>query len=319
MTENPETGILSIEEAANVLMEPAEATPETEENAEPETEPTTAEVEDAEDIVEEEHSDDQAEAESEEVEEDEAQEEDEEDADPIVHVKLDGKDVEVPLSEALKGYQRQADYTRKTTEVAEERKELQREKAETQNLKAQLTDALAQMSVPSEQPPNWEVLAAQLSPQEYNQQRAQWDAHEARRQQAEQAYHALRQQQFEEVRSREMDLLFQKLPELRDSTAYAETSKALLGIGQEYDFSADELSGMTDHRFVVVLNDLRKFKEMTSNANAVAKKVAKATPALKAGKATTKAKKSAKARQDARNRLQKSGSVHDAVNLILDG
>ena len=35
-----------------------------------------------------------------------------------VRVKVDGEDVEVPLTEALQGYQRQADYTRKTQELA---------------------------------------------------------------------------------------------------------------------------------------------------------------------------------------------------------
>ena len=39
-----------------------------------------------------------------------------------VTVKVNGREVEVPLSEALKGYQRQADYTQKTTEVATLRK-----------------------------------------------------------------------------------------------------------------------------------------------------------------------------------------------------
>ena len=36
---------------------------------------------------------------------------------------VDGEDVEVPYSEALKGYSREADYTRKTQEVAQQRQE----------------------------------------------------------------------------------------------------------------------------------------------------------------------------------------------------
>lgn len=42
-----------------------------------------------------------------------------------VPVKLDGEDLEVPLSEALAGYQRQADYTRKTQELAQQREQFQ--------------------------------------------------------------------------------------------------------------------------------------------------------------------------------------------------
>lgn len=46
-------------------------------------------------------------------------------ANHVVRVKVDGEDLEVPLSEALNGYQRQADYTRKTQELAGQREEIQ--------------------------------------------------------------------------------------------------------------------------------------------------------------------------------------------------
>lgn len=42
-----------------------------------------------------------------------------------IPVKLDGEELKVPLSEAIAGYQRQADYTRKTQELAEQRQALQ--------------------------------------------------------------------------------------------------------------------------------------------------------------------------------------------------
>ena len=42
-----------------------------------------------------------------------------------VRLPVNGEEIEVPLSEALAGYQRQADYTRKTQEIAEQRKEVQ--------------------------------------------------------------------------------------------------------------------------------------------------------------------------------------------------
>jgi len=42
-----------------------------------------------------------------------------------VRVKINGEDQEVPLSEALGGYSRTADYTRKTQELAQEREQVQ--------------------------------------------------------------------------------------------------------------------------------------------------------------------------------------------------
>jgi hypothetical protein len=43
----------------------------------------------------------------------------------VVPVKLDGEELQVPLSEAIAGYQRQADYTRKTQELAQQREQMQ--------------------------------------------------------------------------------------------------------------------------------------------------------------------------------------------------
>lgn len=45
--------------------------------------------------------------------------------DKFVKLQVDGQEVQVPLQEALAGYQRQADYTRKTQELSEQRKQVQ--------------------------------------------------------------------------------------------------------------------------------------------------------------------------------------------------
>jgi hypothetical protein len=43
--------------------------------------------------------------------------------DKYVKVKVDGEEISVPLNEALQGYQRQADYTKKTQDLASQRQE----------------------------------------------------------------------------------------------------------------------------------------------------------------------------------------------------
>lgn len=43
----------------------------------------------------------------------------------VVPIKVDGEELKVPLSEALSGYQRQADYTRKTQELSEQRQQVE--------------------------------------------------------------------------------------------------------------------------------------------------------------------------------------------------
>jgi hypothetical protein len=46
-------------------------------------------------------------------------------ADKVIKLQVDGEEVVVPVKEALAGYQRQADYTRKTQELSEQRKQVQ--------------------------------------------------------------------------------------------------------------------------------------------------------------------------------------------------
>lgn len=46
-------------------------------------------------------------------------------SDKFVKLQVDGEEVMVPVKEALAGYQRQADYTRKTQEISEQRKNLE--------------------------------------------------------------------------------------------------------------------------------------------------------------------------------------------------
>jgi hypothetical protein len=68
-------------------------------------------------------------------------------ANHYVTVKVDGEEIKVPLSEAVAGYSRQADYTRKTQELAQQRQELQWANAIREALDsnpAQTIDLLAQ-------------------------------------------------------------------------------------------------------------------------------------------------------------------------------
>jgi len=46
-------------------------------------------------------------------------------ADKVIKLQVDGEEVVVPIKEALAGYQRQADYTRKTQELSEQRKQVE--------------------------------------------------------------------------------------------------------------------------------------------------------------------------------------------------
>jgi hypothetical protein len=76
------------------------------------------------------------------------------------------------------------------------------------------------------------------------------------------------------------------------------------------------MQGGTDARYGRAVNDARKYRELVAKKKSVQTKSNKARPVVKAG---------AKKRQDgndatrkkAQQRLQKTGSIDDALNLII--
>ena len=126
VTSTAEAG--SIEEASEAFLrminpppedtEESEETQASEEVSEDEPEPSANRVADE---SEEETEDETEEEEDSEESPEEEEPEDELETETVYTVRVDGKDVEVTEDELLKGYSRQADYTKKTQELAEYR------------------------------------------------------------------------------------------------------------------------------------------------------------------------------------------------------
>ena len=93
----------------------------------------------------------------EETAEDETQAEDE--PEPTYKVKVNGEEVEVPLSELTKGYSREQDYTRKTMALAEERTKLQGQFASELKQATDLFEALDPIMSEARNI-DWQALAA---------------------------------------------------------------------------------------------------------------------------------------------------------------
>lgn len=112
--------------------------------------------------------------------------------DQLVTVKIDGKEEQIPLKEAIAGYQRQADYSRKTAHVAELRKQVEQHAQQVMAERAQYAQLLGalqeQLQQSVQQEPDWEKLYAE-DPLEYVRQK---DLH---REQAERLQAAAAEQQ----------------------------------------------------------------------------------------------------------------------------
>ena len=265
MSEAPREGTsnLSIASAVESLLaqdapvedtaEPQEVVAETEEV---EVEAEAEELE-AEDIVE----DDEPEEADDEVEAVEALEEQPEET---YRVRIGDDDVDLTLEELRLGYMRQGDYTRKTQQVAEVRKQAEAElealtaqRESYANQLAQLETALNQ-SEPTQE--YWDALQSE-DPIEYVKQReALRDRRDAlaqvqsEQQRVQQEQYQQLQVQTQERLKQEAEKLLDVIPEWRDADVAQKQKNAVYTYAQRHlGYSEQELSQIGDHRAVNVL------------------------------------------------------------------
>ena len=246
--------------------------------------------------------------------------------DPLVTIKVDGKDVEVKLSELKNGYQRQADYTRKTMEVAEQRKAAEAEASKAQQERQQYATNLqrmqAQLEVAMQEQQNidWQQLI-NTDPQEYMRQRHLLEQRQAALQQnyAEQQHlaqvnQAEQAKQHQAYLAEQREQLLAKLPEWKDEAkAKAETAQI-----REYlmnqGFDAQTVDSVADAKMVITARKAMLFDQMVAKAQATTKKVS-ALP-TKVEKPGTGANPNLDRRTSDFQRLSKTGSVEDAARVF---
>lgn len=224
-------------------------------------------------------------------------------------VTIDGKEESVSLDELRAGYQRQADYTRKTQEVAQARKQLE-------TAAEAMKERLAAMAVPQEQEPDWVELAQTMQPQEYLAARAKWDAQQK---QSHQARHMLQQIQMQEhsaMLQREQAALLDRIPEWQNRDAARADMAAIVKTGAEYGFSEAEINTVTDHRVILMARELSKLKGAQA-ALAAQKKTPPAPRAAVQGRAPLG--DNAARQQKLMDHLKRTGSEDAAVALLLGG
>jgi hypothetical protein len=243
-------------------------------------------------------------------------------------IEVDGE--EITIEELRSGHLRQKDYTRKTQELAENRKameaqyqEIERERAEY----AQLLPAMAErIQQAAEQEPDWDtlydadpVMAAKAERQWRKEQEARVaqlqavQAEQQRMQQIEAQKHEQMQQSYLE---QQRQILPDIIPEWRDSkvaaTEATQIRDFLLGEG----FSEQDVSGMSNATLVKLARKAMLYDRGETRANEVKAKPKKPrTKTLKSGSRASQPKRTSAA-QEAQNRARKTGRVNDAAAAI---
>ena len=321
MTPDTGSGELTVSQAANAfesLLNPQEASTEQPEGGE--EKPVEAEAQEAE-PQEEEQSDE--EVSDEEQEETEVEEEEQ----PATYkVKAAGEEKNVTLDELIKGYQLGADYTKKTTEVAEQRKAVEAERKAIEEAKyardtyAQRLQAIEEFivaqtpqedlaSLKENDPIGYAVKIAELS--EKKEQLAAIRAEQARIAQVQQSEQA---RAMSERVAQEASKLAQVLPEFSDPTKGENLRKEIRTYGKSLGFTDEELSSVYDSRHVVTLHKAMMYDKLQKSKPALTKKVAEAPKMMKSGTVAKAGNNETIKKQ--KSQLQNSGKVRDAAALF---
>ncbi len=285
--------------------------------------PLEAEAEETEEVESEEATDEP---------DDEAEEEEQsqDEVPAILKLKVNGEEVEKPLDEIVALAQQGLDYTQKTQQVAEQRKELEayaeqikmQEQAfqEQMQLNNVLIEDVAKITSLDQQlnqyaNVNWQELSdsdfveAQKHFFTYNQlqqQRSQLVSQfEAKKQQV---VHQQTQLMSEKI-AKGKEVLAKEIPGWSQ-----ETTQQLVSVGKEYGFSDAELNSIVDPRHVKVLHDAMQWRKLQQNST-VKKKVSSAKPVVKPGAKDTKAEANSNHR-NLREQLRKTGKSDAAQKLI---
>lgn len=307
--------------------------PPVEEQEEPQEVEEELEEEVGEEEVVTEDSEDETEEEELET-DDEVDEEESDEEQPVESVKLkvNGEEIEKPLDEVVALAQQGLDYTKKTQEVAEKRKELEtlenqirmqeQQLQEQSMLNSELIQDVAKITALDQQlseyqDVNWEQLSdsdfvtAQKKFFTFNQLQQQRSnlvsQFESKRQEALNK----QQQAVADKVAKGREVLAKEIPNWSQ-----ETTQEIISTGREdYGFTDAELNAIVDPRHVRVLHDAMQWRKLKSKNSVVKKKVSRAKPVVKPGSKDPKKVVNTNAKK-MREQLRKSGSADMASKLI---
>ena len=265
--------------------------------------------------------------------EEEETEEEVEAAPDLYKVIIDGEEVEVSLDELQKGYSRQSDYTRKTQQLAQQRKEaeaLQQDYAQrVQQLNQFAQNLQQQPDIPepawTADPQAWERLRHEDPVQFVLEKDAARDRQLARQERQQQMQYLqseqqnLQQQQFAQHLETERQNLLELIPAWTDKeTAKTEKAEIRKFAQEKFGLTDSDLSQAYDSRLVAILYSAWQANKTTSQAKESLKKSPESTvkTATKQGRNFVPTDQNASRLKKSMQSLKKSGKTKDAVAVF---
>ena len=238
-----------------------------------------------------------------------------EEAEPEAPAQISLPDgTQVTLDEAVKGYLRQADYTRKAQEVSQKRQALEADLQIVSGITEAFIDHLTKMVPPSPDP-----AMALRDPTGYVRAKATYDAAMAQVQQLieigkkpKEIGDKLNATDKQSLVAQENALLAERFPVVATPQGRQKFFESAASAAQELGFSMDELGGVTDHRMFALAHWANVGLQAAKARETAKAKVANVPPSTprKPGQPAQ-----ANRNTDAMRKLARSGSIRDAVKV----
>ena len=274
-------------------------------------------------------SDDDVEASDEDYDDDQIDDEDLVEAEAedtnLIPVKVDGKEEMWTLDQLKQSAAGQAAINKRFQEAAEARKQIEQANAalaQQQQQLVQLYQQAQQGGLQAPTPPSRELFESDPigymeSKLAYDEAKATYDQNLYQMQQVQKQTAQQQQQAHQSYLQEQAEILRQHIPEIADPEKGEKLKGDLMQVGMDYGFTAEEMAQVSDARYVRALNDARKYRALVAKRKDAQQKGEKARPVVRAGAKKTPDGQAA-TRKKAQSRLQKTGSINDALGLILN-
>lgn len=241
---------------------------------------------------------------------DEEPDELDEESDPVDYytVKVDGEEVQVTLDEALKGYQRDTDYRKKTMSLAEQRKAVADEKARIGGIISEVDTFING----EQQNVDWETLKTE-DPAAYI------DKMEAIKKAKELKEKALEEQQkhFEEIYNNEVKSLINVMggDDVWDQTQRNQDMQLASEYLQGKGFKDSDIGKIIDHKLWTVIFDAAKAQKFKETEAKVKEQRRTAPKSVKPGQKVTSSQRKTK---EAKAKIRSSRRSQDQVAALAE-
>ena len=243
---------------------------------------------------------------------------------PVYRVTVDGSEIEVTQDELINGYSRQQDYTRKTQELANQRKTIEQQAQELSQrdaIYAQLLPKMeAQLKGELVNEPDWDSLynddpiAFVREKQIWDEKKEKLKAAEAEQQRLQQEAYAKQQEQIAQQVQEGQQKILEIIPEWKNAEVAQKEKLAIRDYGiNVLGYLPQEMDAIYDYR---ALLGLRNAWLNSKTVEATKKKPTQKAPARVARPGTTTRKKTVAPAKRAKQVLAKTGKVQDAAKVF---